>query len=168
MPNPPEETPRLRVAEQQAACAVAGVKHLTVLEHPDGVLVHGLDLRRDIRREIRRFRPDVVFGGGYEIETPYGFDQADHRAAGLATLDAVRDAGNRWVFPEQVDDEGLEAHSVRRLIAPTLPGSGATHGVEITGEPLRRGVASLEAHAAYLAALPDHPAPRTSFRSPPR
>ncbi len=159
MPNPPEETARLRVAEQQAACAVVGVKHLTFLEHPDGVLVYGLDLRRDICREIRRFKPDVVLGTGHEIETPYGFDQADHRAAGLATLDAVRDAGNRWVFPEQVDDEDLEPHAVRWLIVPGLAGSGATHGVEVTGEPLRRGVASLEAHAAYLAALPGHPTP---------
>jgi LmbE family N-acetylglucosaminyl deacetylase len=161
MPNPPEETARLRVAEQQAACDVVGVKHLTILEHPDGVLVYGLDLRRDICREIRRFKPDVVLGAGYAIETPFGFDQADHRATGLATLDAVRDAGNRWVFPEQVDDEDLEPHSVRWLITPGLPGSGATHGVEVTGEPLRRGVASLEAHAAYLAALPNHPAPES-------
>jgi LmbE family N-acetylglucosaminyl deacetylase len=158
MPNPPEETARLRIAEQRAACAVVGVEHLTVLDHPDGVLVYGLDLRRDICREIRRFRPDVVLGVGYEIETSYGFDQADHRAAGLATLDAVRDAGNRWVFPEQVEDEGLAPHSARWYIVPGFAGA-ATHGVDVTGEPLRRGVASLEAHAAYLAALPDHPAP---------
>ncbi|WP_232667404.1 PIG-L deacetylase family protein [Pseudonocardia sp. TRM90224] len=158
MPNPPEETARLRVAEQSAACDAVGVSRLTVLEHPDGVLVYGLDLRRDICREIRRFKPDVVLGASYEIETPYGFDQADHRAAGLATLDALRDAGNRWVFPEQVDEEGLTPHSVRWYIVPTLAAT-ATHSVDVTGEPLRRGVASLEAHAAYLAALPDHPAP---------
>ncbi|MCE7010131.1 PIG-L family deacetylase [Kibdelosporangium philippinense] len=160
MPNPPEETARLRVAEQQAACEAVGVKHLTVLEHPDGVLVYGLDLRRDICREIRRFKPDVVLGGSFDIETPFGFDQADHRAVGLATLDALRDAGNRWVFPEQIDEEDLEPHSVRWFIIPKAAGSGATHGVEVTGEPLRRGVASLEAHAAYLAALPNHPAPK--------
>lgn len=159
MPNPPEETARLRLAEQRAACAVVGVKHLTVLDHPDGVLVYGLDLRRDICREIRRFKPDVVLGTAFEIEAPYGFDQADHRAVGLATLDAVRDAGNRWVFPEQIDDEDLEPHSARWYIVPQITGSRATHGVDITGEPLRRGVASLEAHAAYLAALPNHPAP---------
>lgn len=158
MPNPPEETARLRVAEQRAACAAVGVEHLTVLEHPDGVLVYGLDLRRDICREIRRFRPDVVLGCGYEVMTPHGFDQADHRAVGLATLDAVRDAGNRWVFPEQVADEDLAPHSVRWYIVPGL-GDSVTHGVDVTGEPLRRGIASLEAHAAYLAALPDHPAP---------
>lgn len=157
MPNPPEETAVLRVAEQRAACAAVGVDHLTVLDHPDGVLVHGLDLRRDICREIRRFRPDVLLGSGFEIDTPHGFEQADHRAVGLATLDALRDAGNRWVFPEQVDDEGLAPHSPRWYLTP---GTGSpTHGVDVTGEPLRRGVASLEAHAAYLAALPDHPAP---------
>ncbi|GAA4219631.1 PIG-L deacetylase family protein [Actinocatenispora rupis] len=159
MPTPPEETARLRVAEQRDACAAVGVTYLTVLDHPDGVLLYGLDLRRDICREIRRFKPDVVLGSGHEIDTPYGFDQADHRAAGLATLDAVRDAGNRWVFPDQIDDEGLEPHSVRWLVVPGMPGAGVTHGVEVTGEPLRRGIASLQAHAAYLAALPDHPAP---------
>jgi LmbE family N-acetylglucosaminyl deacetylase len=159
MPNPPEETARIRAAEQRAACAAVGVERLTTLEHPDGVLVYGLDLRRDICREIRRFRPDTVVGGGYEVDTPYGLDQADHRAAGLATLDAVRDAGNRWVFPEQVEQEGLEPHSARWLLLPAFGTAEATHGVDVTGEPLRRGVASLEAHAAYLAALPGHPAP---------
>lgn len=160
MPSPPEETARLRLAEQRAACDVVGVKNLTVLEHPDGVLVYGLDLRRDICREIRRFQPDVVVGGGHEVETRIGFDQSDHRAAGLATLDAVRDAGNRWVFPEQVDDERLAPCSVRWFAIPGLAGDlAATHGVDVTGQPLQRGIASLEAHAAYLAALPGHPAP---------
>ena len=72
----------------------------------------------------------------------------------------MRDAGNRWVFPEQAGEEDLEPHPVRWLIVPGLAGSGATHGVEVTGEPLRRGIASLEAHAAYLATLPGHPAPQ--------
>jgi len=35
-----------------------------------------------------------------------------------------------------------------------------THGVDVTGEPLQRGIASLEAHAQYLAGIPGHPAPR--------
>jgi hypothetical protein len=32
--------------------------------------------------------------------------------------------------------------------------------VDVSGEPLERGIASLEAHAEYLAAIPGHPAPR--------
>lgn len=160
MPNPPEETARLRLAEQRAACEAVGVEHLTVLGHPDGMLVYGLDLRRDICREIRRFRPDAVLTFGYEVETSMGFDQSDHRVAGLVTLDAVRDAGNRWVFAEQIDSEGLEPCSVRWILVPGIAGDlDATHGVDVTGAPLQRGIASLEAHAAYLAALPDHPAP---------
>jgi LmbE family N-acetylglucosaminyl deacetylase len=164
MPNPPAETARLRVAEQRAACDVVGVHHLTVLEHPDGVLVYGLDLRRDICREIRRFKPDVVLGSGYQVDTPYGFDQADHRAAGLATLDALRDAANRWVFPDQIDEDHLEPHTVRWYLVPGTTDT-ATHGVDVTGEPLRRGIASLQAHTAYLAALPADPPPESYITS---
>jgi LmbE family N-acetylglucosaminyl deacetylase len=160
MPNPPEETARLRLAEQQAACAIVGVEHLTVLEHPDGMLVYNLDLRRDICREIRRFQPDVVVSTGHEVETPMGFDQSDHRVAGLATIDARRDAGNRWVFADQIDNDGLQPCDVRWLLIPGIAGElDATHGVDVTGTPTQRGIASLEAHAGYLAALPDHPKP---------
>ncbi len=136
MPNPPEETARLRLAEQQAACDVVGVRHLTVLEHPDGVLVYGLDLRRDICREIRRFRPDVVLGSGYDIDTPYGFDQADHRAAGLATLDAVRDAGNRWVFPTR---STTRAWSRTPCGGTSSPGWGARRPMASTSPASRCG-----------------------------
>lgn len=84
-------------------------------------------------------------------------NQADHRAAGLATVDAIRDAGNRWVFTDQLTD-GLEPHGARWLLVAGDP--RPTHGVDVTGAPLEAGVASLEAHAAYLAALPDHPPAR--------
>jgi hypothetical protein len=52
---------------------------------------------------------------------------------------------------------GLEPHSTRWLITNGF--QNATHGVDISGEPLERGIASLEAHAEYLAAIPGHPAP---------
>lgn len=35
-----------------------------------------------------------------------------------------------------------------------------THGIDVSGAPLEAGIRSLEAHEAYLAALPWHPAPR--------
>ena len=34
-----------------------------------------------------------------------------------------------------------------------------THYVDVSGEPLQKGIASLAAHEQYLAALPDHPTP---------
>lgn len=156
MPNPPEETARIRRAEQEAACAAVGVTGLEILHHPDGVLQPGLELRRDIARAIREFGPDVVLTGSWEDEFVAGLNQADHRVAGLATLDAIRDAANPWVFPD-LAEEGLRPHQVRWLLVAghTRP----THGVDVSGEPLARGVASLEAHGAYLGAIEGHPPP---------
>jgi len=155
--TPPKQTADLRSKEQVAAGAAVGVAQVDLLDHPDGVLQYGLDLRRDIARAIRTFQPDVVLTGTWEVEFVAGLNQADHRVAGMATLDAIRDAANRWVFPELVD-EGLAPWSVRWLLSAGDP--RATHGVDVTGEPLERGIESLESHAAYLASIPGHPTPR--------
>lgn len=157
MQIPPSEVGPLRAAEQRAACEAVGVSDLTILGHPDGMLVYGLDLRRDIARKIREFKPDVVVTGSWEVEAPWGLNQADHRAAGLATLDAIRDADNTWVFPELAASEGLAKWGTRWFLVSG--DARPTHGVDVTGEPLAKAVRSLEAHREYLAALPWHPAP---------
>jgi LmbE family N-acetylglucosaminyl deacetylase len=135
----PEQTAPLRMREQVAGSTVVGVSQVDFLEYPDGVLEYSLEMRRDIARAIRGFRPDALLVGSWEVEFVAGLNQADHRVAGLAALDALRDAGNRWVF--------------------VSGDSHPTHGVDVTGEPLRRGIAALEAHAAYLAGIPGHPPP---------
>jgi LmbE family N-acetylglucosaminyl deacetylase len=154
--SPPDQTAELRVREQVTGSAAVGVTDVRFLDHADGVLVYGLTLRRDIARVIRQVRPDAVVTGAWDVEFVAGLNQADHRAAGLATLDAVRDAGNRWVFRDLLD-AGLQPWQVRWLLAAGH--AQPTHGVDVTGEPLQRGIASLEAHAQYLAGIPGHPAP---------
>src|SRR4051812_39102458 len=130
----PEETARLRTAEQLAAGDAVGVSGIRFLDHPDGVLEYGLGLHRDVARVIRAQRPDALVVGSWAVEFVAGLNQADHRVAGLAAVDALRDAGNRWFFPE--------------LLVCGAP--RPTHGVDVTGEPLERGIASLEAHGQYL------------------
>lgn len=152
----PEQAAQLRVREQVAGCREVGVTDVTFLEHADGVLEYGIALRRDIAAAIRSFRPDAVLTGSWEVETPVGLNQADHRAAGLATADAVRDAANRWVFTDQVE-QGLAPHQARWLLIAGDP--RPTHGVTVGDAALARGVASLEAHAEYLRAIPGHPPP---------
>src|SRR3712207_5826523 len=131
----PEETADLRVSEQVAGSHAVGVTRVDFLRHPDGVLTYSLEMRRAIARVIRAYRPHAVLVGTWEVEFVAGLNQADHRVAGLAAVDAVRDAGNRWVFPELIDEE-LEPHSPRWLLVSgdTRP----THGVDVTGEPLQR------------------------------
>lgn len=147
----PAECGPLREAEQIASAAVVGVDTVEFLGHPDGVLEYGLPLRADIARAVRRHRPDVVITGNYRDTYGGVFpNQADHIAVGRATLDAVRDAGNRWVFREQLTD-GLEPwNGVRMLLAAGSP--EARHAVD-TSDHFARGVASLREHRAYLAGL---------------
>jgi len=154
----PEHTAELRVREQVAGSTAVGVAQVDFLSYPDGVLVYSLEMRRDIARVIRRFRPDAVLVGSWDVEFVAGLNQADHRVAGLAAVDALRDAGNRWVFRELLEDEDLEPWSPRWLLVSGDP--RPTHGVDVTGDPLARGIASLEAHREYLAGIPGHPPPR--------
>lgn len=154
----PDRTAEVRMREQVAGSTAVGVSTVDFLRYPDGVLVYSLEMRRDIARAIRSYRPDAVLVGSWEVEFVAGLNQADHRVAGLAALDAVRDAGNRWVFPELLETEGLEPWSPRWLLVSG--DSRPTHGVDVTGEALERGIASLEAHAEYLAGIPGHPPPR--------
>ncbi len=153
----PAATAELRGREQADACAAVGVSQLELLDYPDGVLEYSLGMRRDIARAIRRFRPDAVMVGTWQVEFVAGLNQADHRVAGLAAVDAVRDAGNRWVFTDLLD-EGLEPWSPRWLLVSGDP--DPTHGVDVAGEALEQGIASLEAHGEYLAGIPGHPPPR--------
>jgi LmbE family N-acetylglucosaminyl deacetylase len=153
----PKATAELRVREQIKGSHEVGVTQVDFLDYPDGVLEYSIAMRRDIAKAIRSFRPDALVVSAWDVEFAIGLNQADHRVAGLAAVDAMRDAANRWVFPELLD-EGLEPHSTRWLVTNGL--ENATHGVDISGEPLERGIASLEAHAEYLAAIPGHPAPR--------
>jgi LmbE family N-acetylglucosaminyl deacetylase len=148
----PDEAAPLREAEERAGAREVGVDVVEFLDHRDGVIEYGLDLRRDIVRAIRRHRPEVIVGGGFTVRMAGGMtNQADHRAVGLAALDAARDAGNRWVFPD-LADEGLEPWGGVRYVC-FAGAERPTHGVDVTGEPLQRCIASLAAHAEYTKGL---------------
>jgi LmbE family N-acetylglucosaminyl deacetylase len=148
----PDKAAPLREQEERAGAREVGVDVVEFLDHRDGVVEYGLDLRRDIARAIRRHRPEIIVSGAFSVRMVAGMaNQADHRSVGLATLDAARDAGNRWIFPELLD-EGLEPWGGVRLVA-FAGAERPTHGVDVTGEPLQRGIASLEAHAEYTKGL---------------
>ena len=149
----PAETARVRTAEQQASGAIVGAVAVEFLDgHPDGTLTYGLDLRRDLARAIRRHRPEVVLTISFR-ERFYGGDgwnHADHRVLGEALVDAVRDAANRWVFPELVDEGHDPWDGVRFVLAASSPHAG--HFVDVSAT-LEVGIESLRAHAAYFDAL---------------
>ena len=124
------------------------MSHVEFLGHPDGAVEYGVALRRDLAAAFRRLRPDVVITMNFDLSwgDGGGFNHADHRAVGLAALDACRDAANRWLFPELGEPwQGIGAAYVAASNPPT-------HYVDV-GDTLAKGVASLQEHRAYIEGL---------------
>ena len=141
----PAESARVREAEERASAAAVGVREVQFLGHPDGLVEYGVPLRRDFARAIRRHRPQLVLTiNHHDSWGGSSYNMADHRHVGLAVIDAVRDAGNRWVFTV----EGEPWNGVEMVLFNGSP--AATHFVDVT-DSIERGIASLERHATYLA-----------------
>ena len=148
---PPERTAPVREAEERASARLVGVDSVEFLDYADGVVEFGLPLRRDLARAIRRHRPEVIVTPHFGLAWPGGaLNQGDHRAVGLATCDAARDAGNRWIFGELLG-EGLEPWGGVRYVF-VAGGPDPTHACDV-GEGLERGIASLVAQRAYFEYL---------------
>ena len=142
----------IREAEQRAAGRILGVKHFEFLGYEDGYLEHTLDLRRDITRLIRKYRPDVVVT--FDPTARFMFDayanHPDHRAAGDATVDAIfPSARDRLTFPELLVD-GLEPHKVKQLWMGSGGAANANVWVDIT-ETIELKKKALAAHPSQLS-----------------
>lgn len=106
-----------REAEQRRAAEIVGYEGVSFLNQPDGALANDLALREMLVREIRVFRPDAVLTIDPEVVfyRDGGVNHADHRAAGMAAVDAVYPAArNAMAFPALARG-GLAPHKVRRL-----------------------------------------------------
>ena len=114
----PEALCAIRHTEQIAAAKVIGVEADAIhfMDCQDGYLVPNLDLRRDIVRVIRRFKPDIlVTCDPQTLFAVYGINHPDHRAAGQATMDAVFPAAGNPVFFPELLIEGLSPHMPKEV-----------------------------------------------------
>ena len=103
----------LREQEQRDACRVLGVQEVIFLGYPDGFLQPDTELRGQIVRVLRRYRPDVVVT--WDGFRP-GFNHSDHRAVGIAVRDAVYPAVRDHLYYPQDQADGLEAHQVNEML----------------------------------------------------
>lgn len=104
-----------REQEQRDAAQVLGATEVVMLHHPDGELEDTREFRKEIVRQIRLVRPDVVL-----CPEPYRRNLAwhrDHRITGQVTLDAVFPAARDHLnFVELWRDEGLEPHKTGTVL----------------------------------------------------
>jgi LmbE family N-acetylglucosaminyl deacetylase len=151
--TPPETTREalvpIREEEQRQACRVLGIPDVIFLGFEDGMLQATLDLRRELTRVIRRFRPDAVVCGDPTVRY-YGsmyMNHPDHRAASDAALDAVfPSAETRLIFPELLA-EGLEPHKVRAVF---IHGSDSPDTFIDISESLSAKLAALKEHRTQM------------------
>ena len=143
------ELSAMRQAEQRAAADVLGVSEIVHLGYPDGYLEASLDLRRDIVRQLRRFRPDVVIAQNpvrRQDGNPF-IGHPDHLATGEATLAAVYPAArDRLNFPELME-EGLEPWKVRQVLISGVERPNLFLDVSDTFD---RGLHALLCHASQI------------------
>ena len=142
----------LREAEQRAAATVTGYAGVSFLHQPDGALANDLALRELLVREIRTFRPDAVLATDPEtlFHGDGGVNHTDHRAAGLAAVDAVYPAArNPMAFPA-LARSGLAAHVVRRLYLFWSNHANAWVDISTT---LDRKIAALSEHRSQIRDL---------------
>ena len=139
----------IRESEQRAAATVIGYAGVSFLHQPDGALANDLALRELLVREIRTFRPDAVLAT--DPDTLFykggGINHTDHRAAGIAAVDAVYPAArNPMAFPN-LARSGLAAHRVRRLYLFWSDRSDTWVDVSAT---LQRKIDALRIHASQI------------------
>jgi LmbE family N-acetylglucosaminyl deacetylase len=146
----PEQLSATRQAEQRAAADILGVGDIVHLGYPDGYLQPTLELRRDIVRQIRRYRPDLVITQNPQRRldhNPY-IGHPDHLATGEATLAAVYPAARDHLnFPELWTDEHLEPWKVRQVL---LTGVEEPNLWIDVGDTFESGLRSILAHASQV------------------
>jgi LmbE family N-acetylglucosaminyl deacetylase len=110
----PERLAEIRQAEQRSAARVLGVDHVAFLGYPDCEVEDTRDLRRDVTREIRRWRPDLLLAQNPQRTYNLYASHRDHRVVAGVALDCVYPlARDHMAFPELMPE--FEPHKVREI-----------------------------------------------------
>jgi LmbE family N-acetylglucosaminyl deacetylase len=123
-----KEVGRKRTNELLAANRIIGIEHLEMLHHPDGGVMDIKELRKDLFRCVRKYKPDRVLSmdpwAKYEIHP-------DHRAVGRMGAEAAAFAGFHLLYPEQLNVE-IQPHFVSEVWFMGLLGHPPNCYVDVT------------------------------------
>lgn len=135
----------IREQEQRDAAAAIGSTDVTFLRYGDGELESTREVIGKITREIRRFRPDIIF-----CQDPYQrtrHNHRDHRNAGQSAFDAVYPvARDHLHFPEHLE-EGFQPHKVAEIY------TGFTENPDVVidiSDVMETKIAALRAHKSQI------------------
>jgi LmbE family N-acetylglucosaminyl deacetylase len=109
----PDKLAEIREKEQLAAAKVLGVDEVVFLKHDDQSLEETPEFRKELVRQIRIYRPDVVV-----TTDPYHryIWHHDHRITGQVVLDAVFPYARDLLSYPDLIKEGLQPHKVKEVM----------------------------------------------------
>ena len=144
-----EQATEIRETEQRAAAEIIGAKDVVFLREPDGMLQATLELRKRLVREIRRFRPEVVICGDPSLvwASDEYINHPDHRAAGLAALEAIFPAAGQPNLFQELESEGLTAHKPRKVFCTNWRDGNTYVSIDDT---IDLKIAALRAHKSQM------------------
>jgi LmbE family N-acetylglucosaminyl deacetylase len=110
----PERLAAIRQEEQRQAARTLGVERVQFLGYTDGELEDTQAFRRDITREIRRWRPDLIITQNPHRTYNLYASHRDHRITAGVVLDCVYPlARDHMAFPELLPE--FEPHKVAEI-----------------------------------------------------
>jgi LmbE family N-acetylglucosaminyl deacetylase len=110
----PEHLARIREAEQRQAARVLGVERVELLGYEDGEVEDTRQLRLDVTRQIRKWRPGLVISQNPHRTMNLYASHRDHRITAGVVLDCVYPlARDHMSFPELMPE--YEPHKVREV-----------------------------------------------------
>ncbi len=144
-----QKATEIREAESLEAAHITGVNQVVFLREPDGLLQPTLELRKKLVREIRKYKPEVIMTGDPTIVwsgSDY-INHPDHRAAAMAALDAAFPAAGQPNLFDELTQEGLTAHKVRKVYAGVWDKADVYINID---ETIDIKIAALRAHKSQL------------------
>jgi len=156
----PDRLARIREAEQRNAAHTLGVKHVEFLGYDDGEVADTRNFRRDITRQIRRWRPDLVIAQNPHRTSNVFASHRDHRITGGVVLDCVYPlARDHMAFPELLP--AYEPHTVREIYIIKWQEEDHQLAVDISETMDLK----LKAIACHESQFPDFPAMEARVRA---
>jgi LmbE family N-acetylglucosaminyl deacetylase len=109
----PEKLAKIREKEQLAAAKLLGVKEVVFLRYPDQTLEDTPEFRKEIVRQIRKYRPEIVI-----TADPYRryLWHRDHRIVSRVTMDAIFPYARDILSYPDLLEEGLQPHKVKEVL----------------------------------------------------
>jgi LmbE family N-acetylglucosaminyl deacetylase len=144
-----ERLAAVRKEESRKAADIIGIKDLIWLDRRDGYVEYTLDLRRDIARVFRRYRPHrfLVMDPTPTIEDRF-INHPDHRAVGQASLDVTLTAGTTpGHFPELLEEGHAPWRGLREL---WIAGPGAKPTAVDVTDAIDRKIEALLCHHSQV------------------